>query len=79
MPTFTAVTPRNVHAGWVSRAGLERILMGDNDPSMHKFAAGATRGSVQGALVRVARGGRSAGWLPRLLVWRLWATQLPDI
>eukprot|EP00966_Prymnesium_polylepis_P227756 5270520-Prymnesium_polylepis.1 len=33
--------------------------MGDNDPSMHKFAASATRKSVQGALVRVARGGRS--------------------
>ena len=42
----------------VSRV-LERILMGDNDPSMLNVGAGATHGSVQVALVRVARGGRS--------------------
>ena len=52
---------------------LERILMRDNDRSMHEFAPGATRGSVQGALVRVARGGRSAGCLPGAAVWRLGA------
>mmetsp|Transcript_15264 Transcript_15264/g.41111 ORF Transcript_15264/g.41111 Transcript_15264/m.41111 type:complete len:254 (+) Transcript_15264:2684-3445(+) len=47
---------------------LERILMGDNDPSMLNVGAGATHGSVQVALVRVARGGRSGRvWLPRLL------------
>ena len=46
---------------------LERILIGDNDPSMPNFGAGATCGSVEDVLVRSTRGGRSAGWLPRLL------------
>jgi hypothetical protein len=46
---------------------LERILIGDNDPSMRNFGAGATCGSVEDVLVRSTRGGRSAGWLPRLL------------
>ena len=43
---------------------LERILMGDNDPSMLYFGAGTTHGSVEDALVRSTRGGRSrpGGW-----------------
>ena len=46
---------------------LERILIRDNDPSMRNFGAGATCGSVEDVLVRSIHGGRSAGWLPRLL------------
>ena len=37
---------------------LERILIGDNDPSMRNFGAGATCGSVEDVLVRSTRGGR---------------------
>eukprot|EP00966_Prymnesium_polylepis_P094957 2198881-Prymnesium_polylepis.1 len=35
--------------------------MGDNDPSMLDFGAGATHGSVEDTLVRSTRGGCSAG------------------
>jgi len=58
---------------------LEPILVGDNDAYKRKIARRDAQGGAEGALVRVARGGRSAGWLPRLLVWRLWATQLHAI
>eukprot|EP00966_Prymnesium_polylepis_P043405 1006974-Prymnesium_polylepis.1 len=49
---------------------MERILIGDNDPLMRNFGAGATCGNVEDVLVRSTCGGRSAGWLPRLLSGR---------
>eukprot|EP00966_Prymnesium_polylepis_P030354 705762-Prymnesium_polylepis.1 len=59
----------------VSRV-LERILMGDNDPSMLDFALRGRDhpwvGSVEDALVRSTRGGCSPGCLPGAAVWRLW-------
>eukprot|EP00966_Prymnesium_polylepis_P002656 61065-Prymnesium_polylepis.1 len=64
----------------VSRV-LERILMGDNSPSMLNVGAGATHGSVQVALVRVARGGRPGrvAAKPKAAVWRLWDTLLQAV
>ena len=62
----------------VSRV-LERILMGDNDPLMLNVGAGATHGSVQVALVRVACGGRSGRVAAKAAVWRLWDTLLQAV
>ena len=58
---------------------LELILMGDNEPSMLDFGAGATHGSVQVALVRVACGGRSGRVAAKAAVWRLWDTLLQAV
>ena len=43
---------------------LELILVGDNDPSMLDFGAGAIHGSVEDTIVRSTRGGCSVGCLP---------------
>ena len=40
---------------------LEPILVGDNDAYKRKIARRDAQGGAEGALVRVARGGRSAG------------------
>ena len=62
----------------VSRV-LERILMGDNNPSMLNVGADATHGSVQVALVRVARGGHSGRVAAKAALWRLWDTNLQAV
>ena len=55
---------------------LEPILVGDNDAYKRKIARRDAQGGAEGAHLRSTARDSSAGWLPKLTVWRLWGAYL---
>ena len=58
---------------------LEPILVGDNDTYRRKIARRDAQGGAEGAHLGSTARGLSAGWLPKLTVWRLWGTYLDTV
>eukprot|EP00966_Prymnesium_polylepis_P037326 866954-Prymnesium_polylepis.1 len=58
---------------------LEPILVGDNDAYERKVARRDAQGGAEGAHLRSTARNSSAGWLPKLTVWRLWGAYLDTV